>query len=137
MPTPGGYPYLQDGPSSFTVNVTTPAGVLVEPDSATGKVKPATAGSLKVLGVAIVAGVPDGTGTDLQQYAQPSRIPVQRNCVAWVTFAADCPFGSKLIAAANGQVTPAGATPDSASLVGQCFEPGGVLAGGVARAWIR
>ena len=137
MPTPGGYPYLQDGPSNFTVSVTTPAGVLVEPDGTTGKVKPAAAGSKAVLGVALVPGTPDGTGTDLQQFSQPSRIPVQRGCVVWVTYAADTPFGTKFIAAAAGAVTPAGSTPDATTLVGQCYEPGGVTAGTVARAWIK
>ena len=36
-----------------------------------------------------------------------------------------------LVAAANGQVTPAGATPDARTIVGRCTNPGGVAAGAV------
>lgn len=136
MPTPGGYRVIKDAPG-FSVSVAVTAGQLVEPDSTTGLVKPATAGSKAVLGYAVTAGTPDGTTPVLTFVQQPSRITVERGCIAWVTFAADTLFGAKLISAASGQVTPAGTTPDATTLVGQCFEPGGVLAGGVGRAWIK
>jgi hypothetical protein len=44
-----------------------------------------------------------------------------------VTYAANAAFGDPLIAAANGTVTPAGATPDARTLIGRCTEPGGVV----------
>lgn len=43
-----------------------------------------------------------------------------------MTYAADAAFGDKLIAAANGTVTPAAATPDARTIVGVCSEPAGV-----------
>jgi len=136
MPTPGGYRRTKDAPG-FPVSVAVAAGQLVEPDSTTGLIKPATAGSKAVLGYAVTAAFPDGSTPDLTFVQRPSTVAVERACVAWVTFAADTTFGAKLISAANGQVTPAGTTPDATTLVGQCYEPGGVLAGGVGRAWIK
>jgi hypothetical protein len=44
----------------------------------------------------------------------------------WYTNAAAANQGVKLIAAANGTVTPAGATPDARTVVGVCTHPGGV-----------
>lgn len=136
MPTAGGYRVIKDAPS-FSVSIAVAAGQLVEPDGTTGLVKPATAGSKAVLGYAVTGATPDGTTPALTFVQQPSRVAVERACIAWVTFAADTAFGAKLIAAAAGAVTPAGATPDSTTLVGQCVEPGGVLSGGVGRAWIK
>ena len=136
MPTPGGYRVIKDAPG-FSVSVAVTAGQLVEPDGTTGLVKPAAAGSKAVLGYAVTNAYPDGTTPDLTFVQQPPRLATERACIAWVTFAADTHFGDKLISAANGQVTPAGTTPEATTLVGQCFEPGGVLAGGVGRAWIK
>lgn len=133
---PGAYPYMQDGPATFGVNVTVTGGQLVQPDAATGLVKPAVAGSLLVLGVALADAAPAGSGSNLAFGTNRPTVAVQRGADCRVTYAAACAFGVKLIAAANGQVTPAGATPDSASLVGQCMEPAGALSGAVGRAWI-
>lgn len=136
MPTPGGYRTTKDAPG-YTVSVAVLAGQLVEFDGTTQKVKPAVAASVGVLGYAVTNGYPDGSTAALTFIQQPSRIAVERACIALVTFAADTAAGAKLIAAASGQVTPAGTTPDARTLVGQCVEPGGVLAGGVGRAWIK
>lgn len=130
------YPVLQHGPKTFKVNVTVTGGQLVEPDGTTKKVKPATAGSKLVLGVALLDASPDGSGNNLSFGTNRPETSVARACEVRVTYAADTAFGAQLIAAATGQVTPAGATPDATTLVGQCTEPNGVTAGSVARAWI-
>ncbi len=134
--TPGGYPVVEDTPS-FTVSIAVTAGMLVEPDGVTQMVKPATAGSLAVLGYAVTGAYPDGATPALTFIQQPSRVAVERNHIGWIKYAADTTFGAKVIAAANGQVTPAGATPDARTLVGQCVEPGGVLTGNTGRTHIR
>lgn len=43
-----------------------------------------------------------------------------------MTYAADAAFGDPLVAAANGEVTPAGAAPDARTIVGRCTAPAGV-----------
>lgn len=134
--TPGGYPVIEDVPG-FTVSVAVTAGQLVEPDGTTAMVKPATALSKAVLGYALTDAFPDGSTPALTFVQRPSRVAVERNCVAWIRYAADTTFGAKLVCAALGQVTPAGVTPDATTLVGQCYEPGGVLAGVVGRTYIR
>ena len=48
-----------------------------------------------------------------------------------VVYAAAANFGDALICAANGQVTPAGATPDARQIVGKCTAPNGVGIGAV------
>jgi hypothetical protein len=54
-----------------------------------------------------------------------------------VKYAAVANLGDKLIAASAGRVTPAGATPDARTIVGECTEPGGVtVVDSVALAWI-
>lgn len=44
-----------------------------------------------------------------------------------MVYAANAQQGDYLIAAANGTVTPAGATPDARTIVGKCTQPGGVV----------
>lgn len=53
-----------------------------------------------------------------------------------VTFAAAAAAGQALIAAANGQVTPAGATPDARTVIGFC-RSNAVAAGAVGLAFIK
>lgn len=126
----------QIGPATYEVNVAVTAGQLVMPDATTGKVKPATAAATTVLGVARDSGAPTGSGTstdfgtlrpEIAVYSAPHEVRV--------TFAADCAFGVKVVAAANGQVTPVGvaAATDATQVVGYCTEPAGVLAGAVGR----
>ena len=139
---------FQLGPVSYTVNAAVTAGQLVMPDSTTGKVKPATAGAVTVLGVARDSGAPAGSGTatdfgtlrpEIAVYSAPYEVKV--------TFAADTLFGQKVIAGASGQVTPivdpaatgtatattAGDITATRGVVGYCTEPGGVLATGTGR----
>jgi hypothetical protein len=135
----GNTPYLgQNGAPTptFEVSVSVTGGQLVEFDGTTQKIKPCTAGSGKCLGVALADGRPAGSGSNLDFSTLRPRVAVGRWVVDFVTYSADTVAGAKLVATANGQVGPAGATPDATTIVGQCFEPGGVLAGAFARAWI-
>ena len=52
-----------------------------------------------------------------------------------VTYAAAANIGQKLLAAANGQVTPAGVGPAADQVVGYCTQT--TAAGAVGRAYIR
>lgn len=130
---------LQHGPDTFQVNVAVTGGMLVEPDAATGRVKPATAGSLKVLGVAANDANPAGTDTATNFANQRPHVAVYYAPVdIKVTYAAAAAFGDRLVAAANGQVAPVAAvsaTPgtvdgnNTRAIIGICTEPAGVAAG--------
>ncbi|AMS03496.1 scaffolding protein [Gordonia phage Guacamole] len=136
---PGIVQVTQRGPKTFTPadNQVIKGGQLVEARTG-GRIGVAAAGSLKVLGVALTDAVapedfPGANGTDAIGRPVVSLAPIPTTvAVAYagtevkVTYAADATFGDKLIAAANGQVTPAGATPDARTIVGICTEPAGV-----------
>lgn len=133
----GTYPYMNDGPATFAVNAAVTGGMLVEPDSTTGKIKPCTAGSGKCIGVALTDASPSGSGSNTDFSTNRPTVAVQRGADCRVTYAATAAFGAKLKAAASGQVTPWITGTDAADLmVGQCMEPAGVASGAVARAWI-
>jgi hypothetical protein len=114
-------------------------GQLLEATTATGGgVQPAGAGSLVVQGVALndadpAPSTPAGT---IVVNPVPPTVTVARSLIVPVTYAAAATFGAKLIAAAGGQVTPAGAAPDMRTVVGECQEPGGVALGGVGNTYI-
>jgi hypothetical protein len=110
-----------------------------------GRIRPAGAGSTRHLGVAVTdarspedvtaaLGTP-GTvdGRPLVNFAPfPTNVTVVASGIEVpVVYAAAANFGDELICAANGQVTPAGATPDSRTIVGKCTAPAGVGAGTV------
>lgn len=130
------------GPKSYPCVQATTGGQLVEGRSTSGGgVGPAAAGSVKVLGVAlndaVTTLITDPVAGVLDTAPLGTRVNVAKSVEVPVTYAAAAAFGDKLIAAANGQVTPAGATPDARTIVGECTEPGGVAAGAtVAKAWI-
>lgn len=129
----------QGGPKTFTPadNQVIKGGQLVEATTG-GRIKVAAAASTAVLGVALTDAVapedfPGANGTDALGRPVVSAVPVPTKvAVAYagtevrVTYAADTTFGAKLVAAANGTVTPAGATPDARTIVGICTEPAGV-----------
>lgn len=137
--------FQHGGPVTYEVVEAVKGGQLVEA-RAGSKIGVAAAGSTKVLGVATrdaqptsVSGVVDGAyGPVITVEANVSQyVAVGGNGEHWpVTYAANAAFGDPLIAAANGQVTPAGATPDARSVIGRCTEPAGVLAGAVGLAKI-
>lgn len=78
--------------------------------AADGTVVLATAGSVLVDGVAKW----DASAGDL--------VTVERGQSVRVTYLGAAAPGVKLVGAANGQVTPAGATPDARTIVGRCEE---------------
>lgn len=147
---PGVVPKFVGGPITYKVKGTVHGGRLVEgqvPDVDGGIIAEAAAGSTKVLGVAtkdarkaVAPTSADAFGnpvTDLTQVTD--EVAVGKGGVYPVTYAANAAFGDKLIAAANGTVTPAGATPDARTIVGECREPLGVVVATntVGLAWIN
>lgn len=129
--------YQGGGPVTYTVVETIIGGQLVE-GRASSLVGVAAAGSVKVLGVATKDATPTVAGTGTDAYGNPTfALQYVANTVAVggsdaiypVTYSANATFGDKLVATANGTVAPAGAAPDSRTIVGQCVEPAGVTVG--------
>lgn len=128
------------GPKTFTPAEFIVGGQLVEARGSS-RIGVAAAGSLKVLGVALTDAVaPEAFSSTptLDAFNRPvlNAAPLpDKVAVAYsgeetpVKYAATAAFGDALIAAAAGQVTPAGATPDARTIVGRCTEPAGVAAG--------
>lgn len=130
------------GPRTYVpaVGTTIVGGQLVEARAA-GRIGPAAAGSLKVLGVALTdAQAPESLVTTsalvggrqvLNMAPLPTRVAVAYGGIEVpVTYSAAATFGDLLVATANGQVGPAGATPDARTIVGRCTEPNGVVSAG-------
>jgi hypothetical protein len=131
--------YRKAGPRTYTPadNAVILGGQVVEA-VAGGRIQKAGAGSVKALGVALTDAIApedvttapstDGLGRPVvAAVAIPTTVAVaDRGIEVKVTYAADTNFGDKLICAANGTVTPAGATPDARTIVGYCSEPLGV-----------
>jgi hypothetical protein len=136
--------YTVDAPITYTVksDQAVVGGQLLEVVTG-GVVQPASAGSATVVGVATknARGTYNPYGTtsegDFQMDASGvgNQVTAERGYFK-VTFSANTTVGAKLIAAANGQVAPAGATPDARTIVGECAEAGGVTAGAVGLARI-
>lgn len=117
------------------------AGQVVEA-RAGGRIGPAAAGSFVVLGVAIQDAIaPEDLVTTPTTVGGRSVLNTavlpQNVAVAYapaevpVTYAAAATFGQLLVAAANGQVTPAGAAADPRTIIGRCTAPAGVGAGSI------
>jgi hypothetical protein len=134
-------PRFTDGPRTYEAVEGIVGGTLVEA-RAGGVELPAVgiaaAGSVKVLGVAQKdASVHPGTAAPRSPVAgvldttmAPFEVAVINDGFVPCKYAAAAAYGDRLIAAANGTVTPAGATPDARTVVGWCAEKGGVLLGG-------
>jgi hypothetical protein len=130
------------GPRTFTPasGEAIRGGVLIEARAA-GRVGVAAAGSFVVLGVAtndaqapeqlITTPTVDAFGRNVLSAAQfPTTVAVVYGAAEVpVTYAANATFGQKLVAAAAGTVTPAGAAADARTIVGVCTEPLGVVVG--------
>ncbi|SIH82628.1 hypothetical protein [Mycobacteroides abscessus] len=137
---PGISQVTKTGPRTYTpkAGVSIKGGQLVEGLTG-GRIQPAAAGSVKVVGVALTDAIaPEDlvlaptTGSDgrsvLNTVVPPTKVACAYGAIEVpVTYAADAAFGDALVAAANGTVTPAGATPDARAIVGKCTEPGGVV----------
>ncbi|WFN94164.1 hypothetical protein [Gordonia sihwensis] len=134
------------GPKTFTPaegEVITGGQVVEARDG--GRIGVAGAGSVTVLGVALTdalspEGFPGENSTDALGRPVVSAVAVPTNvAVAYgatevkVTYAEAAKFGDKLVAAANGAVTPAAyeGGVDARAIVGTCTEPGGVASGSV------
>lgn len=138
---PGVIPRFEHGgPVTYTVNSAVKGGQMVQAVNPTnGKVEVAGAASIRCLGIATKDARPaaSASSTDSDGFPVVSTVEITPNVAVgmrgiWpVTFAANAAFGDVLICAANGQVTPAGATPDARTIVGRCVDPAGVLAGAV------
>ena len=130
------------GPKSYPAAEAILGGQLVEGRTTNGgSVGVAAAASVKVLGVAlndaVATLVTEPVNGVLDTAPLGTRVNVAKSVEAPVKYAAAAAFGDKLIAASNGRVTPAGATPDARTIVGECTEVGGVSAADtVAKAWI-
>lgn len=128
---------FQQGPVTYDVNVAVTAGRLVEPDAATGRIKHAAAGSVKVLGMARTNAQPAGsapTGQIDASWAQPGVAVIYGPADVDLTYSGAATFGDLLVATADGQVGPAGATPAVGTIVARCTAEAGVAAGAVGRA---
>lgn len=127
------------GPRTYDVVEAIAGGQVVE--ARTNGVGVAAAGSFKGLGVALDNATPTGTASTptvsggystLAAVVVPKQVAVAHSGeVVPVTYVAAANFGDKLICAAAGQVTPAGATPDARTIIGTCDEQAGVSAGAV------
>jgi len=120
---PGAHRSLHYGPDTYKVSAAVSGGQLVEADGSTGLVKPATAGSKLVLGVALGDAAPIAADADplVISQAQPE-VAVAWNGDVDVTYTAACAMGVQVKAGANGQVTPidGGGAGTFDQVVGRC-----------------
>lgn len=122
------------GPETFEVNVAVDGGMLVEPDAATGKIKPAVVDSTKWLGVALYDAQPAGTtgATTTWGFSTvDASVPQPNVAVAWhgsfkLKAAAALNFGDIVYCAANGGVQKATTTGRA---VGMVIDPAGIASG--------
>lgn len=130
---------LRLGPDTFQVSATVTGGQLVVPTSG-GKVGPAGAGALTVLGVALNDAKAAGSDTDTDfSTVRPDVAVAYGPAEVKVTYAGAAAFGVKLKPAASGQVTPwITGTDDPQMIVGICTERAGVGSGakGFMRLWV-
>lgn len=117
---------------SYTPNAVITGGQVVERVAGTRLVQPAGAGSVIAAGVAMFDIPATRAHAAGPQVGDVDGLVVVRHCVVAVTFAAAATEGQKLICAATGQVTPAGAAPDARTLIGEAFEAVGIGAVGLA-----
>lgn len=130
-----GTPFLTLGPDTVEVSVAVAAGQGLEPDGANpGKVKPWAAGSKRCLGVARTQAAPDGSNAMNNFAPVPRTTAVQYIGDVRVVYAAAAAWGQPLMAAANGQVTPAPDATPWEQVIGRCSEPAGVTSGATGRA---
>lgn len=133
----------KQGPRTYTPadNAVITGGHLVEAVG-TDRVQLASAASVKTLGIAVIDGIaPEDLvltptvvagRSVLNTAVLPTHVSVVYGGMeAPCEYAAAAAFGDPLVAAANGRVTPAGATPDARTIVGRCTQPGGVSGAGV------
>lgn len=136
--------FEKGSPLTFNANVLIKGGQLVEPDAATGRIKPTAANSVTCLGVALgdasAFGYTNANTTDawgnpvVNAQFPPNEVAVAKHGVFDLKVAAataTVPFGALVKAAANGEVQlhSQGAAATFDQIVGRCVEPGGIAAG--------
>lgn len=134
--------YRKAGPRTWVPKqgVTIKGGRVVEGINTPGRIQHAAAGSVRTLGVAltdaiapedlVTTPVVGGDGRPVTaMYALPTTVAVADGGIeVKVEYAANANFGDRLIAAADGKVTPAvDNTVDPRAIVGKCTEPAGVV----------
>lgn len=138
---PGIVQVTQGGPKTFVPAATkfVRGGRGVEAVTG-GRIQEWVAGTTKALGCALTDAIApedvntqsttDGQGRPvLNTVILPTSVAVAYGSTEVpMVYAANAAFGDPLIAAANGAVTPAGATPDARTIVGKCTAPNGVTA---------
>lgn len=139
-------PYNVQGPDTYVVSALIDGGVLVEPDGANpGKVKVATAGTTKCLGVTLYSAAPAGSIQGTTSYGEvviDMSTLQEEVAVAWqgtykLKATGAIAFGDLVVVAANGTVSTAAAvttpTPGDVTttraIVGRCVEPLGIAGG--------
>lgn len=130
--------HLEHGPETHLVSTDLVGGTLVEVDGVTGKVKPASAGSVVVLGLALgdAAATAGAVATTTDTWGRPTAgglKPPNEVAVAyrgswWIknTSGGTLAYGARLIAGAGGTFVASGATPDARTIVGIVIEPAGI-----------
>lgn len=133
-------PVFEKGPITFLANVNIAGGQLVEPDAATGRIKPATADSTAVLGVATgdasAFGYANSDTTDawgntvVNAHYPPNEVAVAYQGV-WKLkngSGATIAFGALVASNGSGEVKALGAGAFG-TVIGRCLEPNGIAAG--------
>jgi len=130
----GATPSYQDGVVTYEVNVAVSGGQLVEPDSTTGKIKPATANAILCLGVSPTDAIP--TATDQNPSGSINLSPKASTCAPWpfgvwrLTAVGAIAFGERVKCAAAGAVAPWVAGTDAPErIVGRCVAAAGIANG--------
>lgn len=137
---PGAVQVTKTGPRTYSPAATkTVRGGRGVEYVANGRIQEWAAGTTRAAGVALTDAIaPEDintqatTGADGRPILNTAILP-QTVAVAYggdevpMTYAANANQGDYLIAAANGTVTPAGATPDARTIVGRCTQAGGVV----------
>lgn len=131
-----GHPYYTLGGSDtvqVSVAVAKGQGLEADPDNA-GKCRPWSAGSTTRVGVAMIPGGPLETNAaddfdPHRRHVSVARAPQNMR----MRFTGATSWRQAVVAAADGAVAPAGATPAVGTIVGYCDEPGGVASAGEGR----
>lgn len=142
----------KSGPKTYTpaAGQSIKGGNVVEA-TAGKRIKAAAAGSVKVLGVALTDAIapedvttqPSGTPPTLAAVPQATSTAVAyAGMEVPVVYTANAAFGQRLVAAADGKVSPApafnaGAPTDPLLVIGICTEPAGVTVASKATGLMR
>ena len=150
---PGLLQTFDTGPLTFSATTVAnggniKGGMLVEPDGATGRIKPASANSVKCLGVAMgdasASDYANADTTDTWGNTVVNAIyPPNETAVAWqgvfvlkvAAATAAVNLGDLVKCAANGEVqlSSQGGAATFDQVIGRCVEPAGIAAGATGR----